>query len=268
MSTYLAYFKTRLVIELQYRVQAIAGIATQYFWGFLQIFIYQAFYESSPSNNLPMNFKELVAYIWLMQSFFALIYVRVKDEEISETIRTGTLAYELCRPYNLYTWWFVKILAKKYAATILRCLPILVLAFVLPEPYKLMAPTSFENSILFVISLLLGSTILISIAMLIQIISIFTLNDKGVISILNTIMELLSGLVIPLPLLPELFKKITYYMPFGLISDLPFRVYSGNILTNEAGKLILFQIVWLILLITLGNMLAKKALKKAYMQGG
>ena len=50
MKKYLSYFQMRFNTMLQYRASAIAGICTQFFWGFMQILIYIAFYKSATST--------------------------------------------------------------------------------------------------------------------------------------------------------------------------------------------------------------------------
>ncbi len=47
MSAYLALFSARARVLFQYRSAAIAGAATQLFWGFMRIMIFQAFYENA-----------------------------------------------------------------------------------------------------------------------------------------------------------------------------------------------------------------------------
>ena len=94
------------------------------------------------------------------------------------------------------------------------------------------------------------------------------MQDKGVSSIFYTVGDLLSGFILPIPLLPTIVVMITEYLPFRLIGDLSFRIYSGNILIPYAIKSILLQIVWIIALIVIGKLLMKKALKKVSIQGG
>ena len=94
------------------------------------------------------------------------------------------------------------------------------------------------------------------------------LKDKGISSIINTIGELLAGFVVPLPLLPNLIINLSEYLPFRLIGDLPFRIYSGNIAGNYAIKCIILQIIWVILLMIIGKLVMNKALKKVSIQGG
>ncbi len=267
MSGYVSYFKTQIINGLQYKVAAVAGIFTQVFWGFLNVMIYLAFYKYG-INDVSIELDDLITYVWLNQAFLILVYIRTKDNEIMDMIKNGTVAYELCRPYNLYNWWYVKFLSKKYAAVILRCLPILILGLLLPAPYHLQLPASISSFLLFIISLLLGSLVLVSILMIIQSLSFFTCQDKGISDIIFIIADLLAGSVMPLPLLPEVIQSISAYLPFRLIGDSPFRIYSGNVGTSDAFVNILLQLVWIVILVIIGQLIMKKALKKVCIQGG
>ena len=266
MRQYLSHFKLQLLTGLQYRSAALAGLCTQFFWGFLYCMVYQAFYSHTSIDS--MSFKELISYVWLNQALFSLIIIRTKDSEIIDSIKNGTVAYELCRPYDLFSWWYLKLLAKRYANVALRFIPVIVLAFLLPSPYCLSLPYSIECFILFLISLFLGTLIIVSINMMIHSISFFTMQEKGIASIITTFGELLGGMYVPLPLLPLLILSITEYLPFRLVSDLPFRLYSNNINGMYALKSILLQLIWAIILFILGKLVMKKALKKVCIQGG
>ena len=67
MRACLAFFRMRLVNGLQYRTAAYAGIFTQFFWGFMEIQLYGAFYRKP--GELPDGISHLVSYIWLRQRF-------------------------------------------------------------------------------------------------------------------------------------------------------------------------------------------------------
>ncbi len=266
MIGYLAYFRSVLITRLQYKAAAIAGLCTQFFWGFLYCMVYQAFYSHASIDSI--SFKELICYVWLNQAFFSLIFIRSKDTEIMTSIKEGTVAYELCRPYDLYWWWFLKLVAKRYGAMSLRFIPVILLAILLPAPYNLIGPISISGFIMFIITLFLGSLIIVGINIIIHSLSFFTMQDKGISSIINTIGELLAGFAVPLPLLPNLIINVSEYLPFRLIGDLPFRIYSGNIAGAYAIKSIILQIIWVLLLILIGKLIMKKALKKVSIQGG
>lgn len=47
MKKYLAFFRLRSAMGLQYRAAALAGIATQFAWGFMEIMAMHVFYTEN-----------------------------------------------------------------------------------------------------------------------------------------------------------------------------------------------------------------------------
>ena len=135
MISYLSYFKLRFITNLQYRMEAVAGICTQLFFALVYIMIYLAYYESG--GNPPLEWQELVNYLWLQQAFFALIYPFDRETELLNTIKNGNLAYELVRPQDFYFKWYIKMLSKRLVTILLRFMPLLILATLLPYPFHL-----------------------------------------------------------------------------------------------------------------------------------
>ena len=266
MKAYLTYFKSELLTGLQYRASAYAGILTQFFWGFVYALIYTAFYSYTSIDSI--SFEQLMCYVWLNQAFYYLIVFGIYDHEISGSIKDGNVAYQLLRPYDLYNWWYIKHLAKRYSGCLLRFLPVILFALILPSPYGLSLPVSLLAFIMFIITMILGTLIMAAIFMIIQCIGFFTYQDKGISSIICSIGGLLSGFFIPIPLLPNLIINITEYLPFRLIGDLPFRIYSGNIDLAYGIKSIILQVIWIIILTMVGKKIMKFALKKVSIQGG
>ena len=60
------------------------------------------------AGSQPMTFAQLSSYIWLQQAFLALFMMWFFDNDIFEAITRGDVAYELCRPVDLYNMWFVR----------------------------------------------------------------------------------------------------------------------------------------------------------------
>ena len=259
MKSYISYFILKFKTGLQYRTAAIAGVATQIFFGLVYISVYVAFYESD-SSNLPMELSQLVSYLWLNQCFFTLVYMWYKDKELINLIKTGNIAYELCRPQNLYLMWLSKVL--------LRFLPVMIFALIMPSPFNLNLSITIPRLLIFLISLALASILVTVITLLYHIICLFTLDEKGVVNMFMVTSDILSGLTIPIPFFPKYLQQVTNILPFRYVSDFPFRLYVGNISINEGLIGILVQIVWITILVLIGSFLMKKALKKAVIQGG
>ena len=267
MKQYFAYFKLRFITGLQYRAAAIAGLSTQLFFGFIFIMVFIALYESS-SVVAPMKIEELVTYMWLNQAFFSLMFLYAKDHELLSAVKNGDIAYELCRPQEPYFKWYIKMLSTKLSNVCLRCLPVLILAFMLPKPYTLALPNSLLAFILFLISLSLGALLVTAIVTLFHIVTFYTLDERGVVGMLIVVAEFFAGAIIPVAFLPKSVQIIGDYLPFKYLFDLPYRVYSGNITIDSSYSLILMQFIWLVIIVTIGYCLTKKALRKVVVQGG
>lgn len=267
MKAYYSLFKMRLLKGLQYRVSALAGISTQFFWGFMHIMIFEAFYNST-SVVQPISFRELIQVIWLQQSFLVFVMLWYRDNELLNHITSGNIAYELCRPTDLYNFWYAKLIAQRLSGAILRCFPIIFIAILLPYPYNFSFPPSILSFILFLVALILGLILVVTISMLIYISVFYTMSPTGSLLIFSVLGEFFSGLVLPVPLMPKALQKIVYILPFRYTCDLPFRTYAGNIGINEALIGIGVQFLWIILLIGIGKLWMSKALKRIIVQGG
>lgn len=268
MIAYVNLFKQRYIANLQYRVAAIAGILTQFFFGFVFIFVYYAFYTSNGNSALPMNLSELITYIWLQQAFYSLIYPYNKDKELLKMIKNGDISYELIRPQDFFFKFYIKMVANKFANVSLRAIPILLVAFFLPAPFNLCLPMSVLSFTLFLISLLLSCFLVSSLIVILHLLVVFTVESRGTFSLYGAIVDILSGAIVPIPFLPKFLIKINEYLPFKYISDFPFRVYSGNISVNQGISMIFGSIMWIIITILIGEVLSKIILKKAVVQGG
>ena len=266
MKYYFSYFKLRFTTALQYRKAALAGIATQVFFGFVFLMVYIAFYESG-ENNAPMKLNEVVTYMWLGQAFLSLTYMYYRDKEIFSLIRTGNIAYELIRPQKLYYTWFAKVTAQRVAGCLLRLGPVLIISLLLPYPFNLGIPT-IPNLIMFLITLSVGTILMSSIICLYHILALKMLNEKGIVTFFCAIADVLAGGVVPVPFLPNPLYLLANILPFRYVFDLPFRVYSGNIGIMEASYGIGIQVIWMFILIFIGNLLLNKILKRVVVQGG
>ena len=264
---YVSLLRVRFLNGLQYRAAALGGLATQFFWGIMLIFIYKAFYGDADSSG-GFLYSELVSYVWLQQAFLSFIMLYDWDGELLDMILTGGISYELCRPVNIYQVWYVKILSKRLARGILRFSPIIIIALLLPNPYNLSLPHSSVALILFIITLFLGLFLLVSIAMLIYISVFKTMSPAGSMGIFGLIGEFFSGMTIPIPLMPEWVQKICMVMPFRWTADFPLRIYSGSIGISEAITGIAIQLFWIVLLVLTGSVVMKKITRLSVVQGG
>jgi ABC-2 type transport system permease protein len=257
----------RFKTGLQYRVAALAAMGTQFFFGFMFIMIYRAFYKNAAADpGIPLD--QLVSYLWLNQAFLYWVAIWVQDRETMDIIRSGGVAYELARPLNLYTLWFAKFVGQRVSGTLLRFLPIITVAFFLPEGFRLLPPVSVPAFLTFFLSLVLGLIIVVSFVLLIYMTGFYTLSSSGFLSFALFFSDIFTGQYVPLALMPINLQPVFYALPFAYISDFPFRVYTGSVALGEAGRGLLIQLGWAVALPLLGYFVLNRALKRAVIQGG
>ena len=264
---YRALFRIRFTNSLQYRAAALAGVSTQFVWGFMYILAYMAFYESNPAA-FPLTFQETVSYVWMQQAFMALFFIWFYEDSIFESIENGHISYELVRPMDLYSRWFTQTTANRMSRAVLRCGPILIVAFLLPEPFRLVLPDSLLQLVLFFISMLLSMGVVVSFAMLIYISAFYTINSMGTRLVIGVAGDFLSGGYIPIPFFPETIRRVVELSPFGAMQNLPLLIFSGHLTGAGLVQGMALQVFWLTVLVLAGRLAIRHALKNVVVQGG
>lgn len=264
---YITFFSMRVRCGLQYRTAALAGIATQFCWGFMYILLYHAFRRTDPSAY-PMTEDQTATYIWLQQAFLAMFASWSMENDLIAQIKDGTVAYELCRPMSLYPMWFAKCMASRLSRALLRFLPILLITGFLPDGYRMVLPPSPLHFLAFFVSLVLAFLLMVALLMPAHIAVFFLLNESGIRSIFANLVDFCSGSLVPLPLLPAGLQTVLSYTPFLYLQNTPYLIYSGYVPLSAAPRYILIQCIWLCILVPLGAWMMKKGLSRVVIQGG
>lgn len=264
---YLAIVRLRFVLLLQYRVAAFAGIVTQFVFGFIMIFTLEAFYSSSAGAS-PMSFDQIVTYVWLGQMLLAMLPWS-GDSDVQALIRNGNVAYELCRPLDLYGHWYFRAMALRTAPTLLRAVPLfIVTAFLLPQRYALSFPASWAAFFAFLLAELGALLLGCAITNLMNISLLWTISGEGINRIVPALVTILSGMVYPLPLYPEWSWKILEILPFAGLVDTPFRFFVGHLSPHQILLYFSRQLIWTVILVVFGRWLLSRGLKRVVVQGG
>ena len=269
---YAAIVSVRFRMLLQYRSAAIAGLFTQVVFGLVLIMIYEAFYRSAPAAAQPMAFPQLASYVWLGQALLAMLPWNA-DAEVRAMVRSGAVAYELCRPIDLYGLWYARAVAQRTAPTILRAAPMAVVATVgLPllglGEWRLIPPASVAAGAGFAAALACALALGCAISTLINISLLWTVAADGILMLSTTLVSFLSGMLVPLPLFPEWAQAALRWLPFAGLVDLPFRIYTGHIAIGGLAPVLARQLGWTIALVALGRWLLGRGMRRIVVQGG
>jgi ABC-2 type transport system permease protein len=263
MRGYWAVVSARFRTLLQYRAAAIAGFSTQLFWGIIRVMIFYAFYQSTRAPQ-PMSIAEVITYIWLGQALLRIVPWDVEGD-IRQMVQSGAVAYELLRPLDLYWLWYCRCVAWRTAPTVLRSGPIFVVAIPflgMGWPASPAAAAAWVLATLGAVALSAALTAFMSVSLL------WTISGQGAVRIMAGTMMLFSGLIVPLPLLPEWSQAAVAVLPFRGIMDLPFRLYMGHIPASGVVGVLAHQAAWTVAIVAMGRLLLARGLRRIVVQGG
>ena len=263
MRGYLSVFKMRLRMELQYRGAMIGGILCQIFFGIILVALYRALYEGKPQS---IPFESVATYVWLQQAFFRMMLS--SDSDLLDKIRSGDISYDLCRPVNMYGFYYARIAAQKLMGSLMRAVPMLIFAFLLPKGWGMSLPASALSLFAALPSLLLGLLCVCALENITMAFTMKTLDPRGMQGLLNLLMITLSGNLFPLTLFPESWQKVITFFPYAQLMDAPIRLYTGVYAPGDAIGIYVLQAFWVCVLVALGMSMWNANRKRMIVQGG
>ena len=265
---YLSILRARFILMLQYRAAAFAGFATQCWWGVIKIMVMAAFYAGAAHQ--PINLAQAITYTWLGQAFLALLPWQA-DAEISEAVESGNVAYERLRPVDTHLLWFARAAAMRAANTSLRLVPMFILAaIVLPlaglVEWSWRLPPTIAAGALFMVSITLAALLSSGFTVLLNI-AVTALKTRRAANLAPVLVTPLSGMIVPLVLMPAWSQPFLFWQPFAGLVDIPYRIYFANLTGAGALAGIAAQTLWIVLFIVIGRAWMNHVMARVDMQG-
>lgn len=269
---YLAILSARFQLVLQYRAAALAGFVTQCWWGAMNVMVFAAFFAGARGGHTPMSFGQTVSYVWLGQAFLMFL-PWYADPEIADMVRTGAVAYERLRPVDPWTWWFVRALAWTAARIAPRALLMFAAAGVAMPllglgRWGLRLPADAAGGALFLASILATALLSATMTVILNLVVVATLTDRGINTLAAPISIVLSGSLIPLSYYPAGLAPLMRLSPFAGLMDTPFRIWTGSLSGGAAVAAFGLQLAWTLAIALLGRCAIARVMGRVQVQGG
>jgi ABC-2 type transport system permease protein len=266
MKAYFSIFRLRFALQLQYRAAALAAFITNFFFGVIRVMVFQAFYASGTQVQ-PMTLEQTVTYTWLTQVTFRLM-PWITDTEMLALVRSGNIAYELCRPLNLYFSWYFRLIAFRLVPALLTGVPIYVIIIFLPGDFRAQLPASPLAGLTWLAAMLLSVLLGCALSNLVVISGLWTTAGDGMLRIFPAVVMIFSGTIVPLAFFPDWAQAALRILPFSGLVDIPFRLYLGVVPANQILPLLGLQLIWTAIFILLGIKVLEAGLRRVALQGG
>jgi ABC-2 type transport system permease protein len=269
LKTGFSLLRIRTLDALQYRMSALSGASVGILWGLIEITVFIVFYKYADNRSAAMalSLKQTVTYTWLSEAFLRMLTLG-QDNDLYAKITNGDVGVELCRPLDLYTYWFFQTAAGKIGSTWWIAIITVVVGIILPGNYHMSGPASPLFFLLFCISLLSAFLLCNAFVMLMTAVEIGVAWGAGPSNMILHAAAVYSGTYLPLQLWPNFMQKFLYIQPFAGCSDLPLRLFVGSTRLSEAAATIGLQLGWTALFIIAGRLIMRHKLKNIVVQGG
>jgi len=266
MKAYLALLRLRFAVQLQYRAAVFAGFLTNLFFGFVRAMVFQAFYSANLQPQ-PITLEQAVTYSWLTEATFRLL-PWTRDMDTIALLRSGNVAYELCRPLNLYFNCYCRLIALRLVPTLLSGIPLFTVALLVPGDIRAALPTSTGAAIAWLAATLAALLMGCALSNLVSISAFWTVSADGMAFILPAFVLVLSGAIVPLAFFPDWMQPVLKVLPFAGLLDIPARFYLGVLPPGQVFQFLALELVWTGAFILLGLRLMSAGMKRITVQGG
>ncbi|OZQ82833.1 daunorubicin ABC transporter permease [Paenibacillus sp. VTT E-133291] len=260
---YLDFIRIRFLTMLAYRINYYSGILIYSLNIGVNYFTWMAIYGNGDSLGgfTATQMTSYVAVSWMARAF----YFNNLDREISTDIRDGSIAIQFIRPYNYVLVKMMQGLGEGMFRFLLFMIPGMAIAMLLFPVQLPTAPTAWAG---FLVMLFFSFLINSQINIITGLSAFFVENNEGMMRMKRVIVDLFSGLIVPISLFPDWLSSILKVLPFQAITYLPGSVFTGRVQGVGIWNVLGIQIVWFLALLIPIVWLYHAARQRLFVQGG
>ena len=265
MSAYLAFAQSAFQTQLAYRNELWANIFGRLVQVFARVAIWLAVYAGASASTIgDVTLQQMVTYA-LIGGFSAIVRYELIISGIGNALKTGDVAVWLLKPVNFPLYIIVSELGRALFRLIALAVPtIAVVALV----YGILPPASAFDGVMFVAYLVLANAILCLLSALFGLLAFWLLTSFSLEWLMQAILNLLSGSLIPVWFFPQPFGAICEHLPFAWIVYYPAAVWLGRLEPGQALQYFGIGLGWAALLAIGVAALWRMASTRVVVQGG
>ena len=187
--------------------------------------------------------EQMMAYVFLSLFISSLVLSSPSNDHMGGEISSGDLSNFLIKPINYLKYWFIRDISSKLLNVLLSVVEIALLWFIFRPVVSLsLSPLSVLAGLL---SLILGSLLYYLFSKLAIFVTFWTPeNTWGLMFLILVCLEMLSGMIFPLNILPSWAQTILQFTPFPYLVYYPISIIMGTADPWHIAKITLQTLLW------------------------
>jgi ABC-2 type transport system permease protein len=261
---YAEFSRVGFVNILAFRLRYFTGIITYLINVTVYYFIWSAVYKAPGQQIAGYSLPQMITYIsigWMLRSF----YWNTIDQEMAYEVIEGKIAMDLIKPVSVLWMWISRAIGESaFRLGLLTAPTALVINLIFP----VRAPASARDFALFVLAAIGSFFLMGAINFMIGTCAIPLKSILALIRAKYWLIELLSGLLIPMAFFPAGIRKALAWLPFEYIAYTPLQIYLGKLDLRHALLALGTQWAWVLILLALAHFWWERSVRKITIHGG
>lgn len=225
-------------------------------------FLWSAIYSQKASIN-NFNFQDMITYLVITFSIGRLYPFNVSNK-FGRMVKSGDVIHNLLKPIAIEYQLLTDSLGELLYKIIFTATPIILTGYLFLDINLYISPYTLTFTLLFWVSSYIFIFVLeLSVGMF----SYYTNSLWGINNFKSSIINILSGKILPLNFYPKFLTDAIYFLPFSTIYFIPVNILMDKPVNNVMFH---FFVIWIsiFVLCIFYSILSKIMIKKIMIQGG
>lgn len=213
-------------------------------------------------NQIPFaqwNISSLATYYFLLIIAGSLLLVHIEEDVAYWDIQQGGLSRYLLKPFSYIRSKFFEELPWRIIQGMFGVI-IFIGFWIFFGSFVTLAHT--PAAILLAVGIAVcGYIISFLFKMIVGISALWFTDSSGLQQLVEAILFIFAGMLMPLEFLPKTVQQAAYAMPFSYIIYFPLMAFQGQLTHGESLRTIGIQIVWILLLAGIYQVMWKKGIR-------
>jgi len=254
---------------MAYRTANLAGIAVNFFFTCLRVFIFTSLYPlghvlAHRTQVAGYNVSQIITYMCLTEALM-MTAGAIGNWELMDSVMTGQVAMDLARPWDFFFYWLSRNVGRAAYFALFRGGPLFLLSWAI---FHIQLMADGLTAALFLLSVCLAMLVSSALGFLINFTAMWTTDARGVAGMVNTVMWFFSGFLLPPEFLPRWLRTVVWWLPFQAQIYTPTTIYLDRVGGFQRGRLLALQALWALILMGVGKAMLAAGQRKLTIQGG
>ncbi|WP_369375453.1 ABC transporter permease [Promicromonospora sp. Populi] len=247
-----------------YPLATFAGLVANATFGLLKGGIMGAAVASSGGELAGYSAASMAAFVWLGQGMLGSVNFW-GGSDLQTRIKSGDVAVDFLRPVSVQAAQILTDIGKGLFALLPRGLPSVLIGVLVGG---MALPPSASAYVLGLVSLLIGISVSHATVYVLATCGFWIVETRGLSALYMACSGFFAGLFTPIYLFPDWLLTVTLLTPFPSMMQFPIDVLSGQVTGAGAWQHLGVQVLWLAVVLAVGQLMTRAGRRRLEVQGG